>query len=85
MQQFRHELKYIISQAQIPLLRLRIDQFMKLDQHVVDTGFYNIRSLYFDDFQNSSYYEKVASKYCRKAETALSLHRNSIGKVKIVS
>ena len=57
MEQFRHELKYIISQAQISLLRSRIDQFMKLDQHVIGTGFYNIRSLYFDDFQNSSYYE----------------------------
>ena len=57
MEQFRHELKYIISQAQIPLLRSRIDQYMKLDHHVIDAGFYNIRSLYFDDFQNSSYYE----------------------------
>ena len=57
MNRFRHELKYIVSQAQIPLLRSRINQFMKLDPHVIDSGFYNIRSLYFDDFQNSSYYE----------------------------
>ena len=57
MNKFRHELKYIISQAQIPLLRSRIAQFMKPDPHVDKSGFYTIRSLYFDDFWNSSYYE----------------------------
>ena len=57
MTQLRHELKYIISQAQIPLLRARIDPFMKPDSHAAGSGSYSIRSLYFDDCQNSSYYE----------------------------
>ena len=57
MNRYRHELKYLVSQAQIPLLRLRITPFMKIDPHVINSGFYSIRSLYFDDFRNSSYYE----------------------------
>ena len=57
MSQFRHELKYIISQAQIPLLRSRITHFMKPDPHLINSDAYTIRSLYFDDFRNSSYFE----------------------------
>ena len=57
MDQYRHELKYIISDAQIPLLRTRIGPFMQRDPHVSESGLYNIRSLYFDDYYNSCYYE----------------------------
>lgn len=57
MDQYRHELKYIISGAQIPLLRARIEPFMQRDPHVSESGLYNIRSLYFDDYYNSCYYE----------------------------
>ena len=57
MSQFRHELKYVISQAQIPLLCSRIRPYMMPDPNTNERGFYNIRSLYFDDFMNSSYYE----------------------------
>ena len=57
MDQYRHELKYIISDAQIPLLRARIEPFMQHDPHVSESGMYNIRSLYFDDQYNSCYYE----------------------------
>ncbi len=57
MSQYRHEFKYVISEAQIPLLRLRISQLMKPDIHTGISGMYNIRSLYFDDYRNSSYYE----------------------------
>ena len=31
---------------------------MRLDAHAGDKGYYNIRSLYFDDFHNSCFYEK---------------------------
>ena len=57
MNQFRHEFKYVISQTQIPLLRSRISQLMQNDRHVGSSGLYSIRSLYFDDYLNSSYYE----------------------------
>lgn len=54
---YRHEFKYVISNAQIPLLKSRVDTLMQRDPHAGPDGMYNIRSLYFDDYQNRCYYE----------------------------
>lgn len=53
----RHELKYLISGAELQMLRNRINNLIPLDKHVGETGAYTIRSLYFDDIYNSCYYE----------------------------
>lgn len=54
---YRHELKYVVSTAQIACLRNRIRPFTELDGHVKGNGLYNIRSLYFDDYRDTCYYE----------------------------
>ena len=54
---FRHELKYIVSNMQLTMLSNRINHLIPLDSHVGETGAYSIRSLYFDDYENSCYYE----------------------------
>lgn len=58
---YRHEYKYIITQQQIENLKVRLTGVLELDSHVnLDgdyAGFYNIRSLYFDDISNRCYYE----------------------------
>lgn len=54
---YRHELKYAISAAQMPLLKSRIRGIMQPDSHAGADGIYNIRSLYFDDYHNRFYYE----------------------------
>jgi hypothetical protein len=54
---YRHEMKYLISTAQIPLLRCRLSGIMEPDPHVREDGVYNIRSLYFDDYYNRCFYE----------------------------
>lgn len=54
---FRHELKYIVSDAQAAAIAVRLSPLMRRDPHVGGTGKYTIRSLYFDDFDNSCYYE----------------------------
>lgn len=54
---YRHELKYVISAAELALLRSRIQNLIPLDSHVGETGSYCIRSLYFDDYENRCYYE----------------------------
>ena len=54
---FRHELKYLISSAELQMIRNRINNLIPLDSHVGATGAYSIRSLYFDDYENSCYYE----------------------------
>lgn len=53
---FRHELKYIISNAQMAEIKSRINTVMSLDSHVMN-GIYNIRSLYFDNFDNNCFYQ----------------------------
>lgn len=54
---FRHELKYVISSGQLELLRHRMEGLLPRDSHAGPTGQYNIRSLYFDDYDNRCYYE----------------------------
>ena len=56
-QKFRHELKYQISNAELQMLRNRIDHLIPADRHAGADGVYNIRSLYFDDLYNRCYYE----------------------------
>ena len=54
---YRHELKYLISAAQMQVLKNRITGLIPKDPYVTASGGYTIRSLYFDDRQNRAYYE----------------------------
>ena len=56
-QKYRHELKYVCTEAQLALLQARIHHLIPLDKHVGDSGMYQIRSLYFDDYYDRCYYE----------------------------
>ena len=54
---YRHELKYNITAAQLQLIKTRISRLMSLDSHVGANGSYTIRSLYFDDYYDSCFWE----------------------------
>ena len=54
---YRHELKYICTEAQLANIQGRIHHLIPLDSHVGESGMYQIRSLYFDDYYNRCYYE----------------------------
>lgn len=58
--QYRHEYKYICSAQQLMCIRQRIIPYMKPDAHAQDTEFYTVRSLYFDDYTNSCFYENLS-------------------------
>lgn len=64
--QYRHELKYVISEGEHKLLSTRIKACLKQDYYASrNGGEYNIRSLYFDDPFDSALFEKsdgVASR-----------------------
>jgi SPX domain protein involved in polyphosphate accumulation len=47
---FRHELKYLVSSAEIELIKQRISSLISLDSHTGAGGGYSVRSLYFDDY-----------------------------------
>ena len=53
---YRHELKYPVTDAQLALLKGRIQNLIPLDRHVVG-GSYSIRSLYFDDYEDRCFRE----------------------------
>lgn len=54
---YRHEFKYVCSEAQLACLRGRLFGIMRFDPHADENGKYRIRSVYFDDYQDTGYYE----------------------------
>ena len=59
--QYRHELKYIISEGEHKLLATRVKACLKQDYYAsLNGGEYLIRSLYFDDPFDSALWEKAS-------------------------
>lgn len=56
--QFRHELKYLINEGDAALIRQRLDAALQPDAHALN-GRYHIRSLYFDDYYDTAYLDKL--------------------------
>ncbi len=54
---YRHEFKYLVSSAQIPLLKSRIAGSVRQDPHAGSAGMYTVRSLYFDSLDNRCFHE----------------------------
>jgi hypothetical protein len=57
---YRHELKYICNEMELACLTGRIKNLISLDKNVTETGIYNIRSLYFDDYYHTCFHENEA-------------------------
>ncbi len=53
----RHEYKYVCSAAQRAILKIRAQGILERDKHAGMDGCYGVRSLYFDDLEDSCYYE----------------------------
>lgn len=62
---YRHELKYRCSETQIEIIRNRLHNILEFDSHALN-GQYNIRSMYFDNYQNRCYYENENGTDCRE-------------------
>lgn len=56
-ERYRHEFKYEIDAFQFEILKSKLCSIMMLDSHASSQQEYMVRSLYFDDWQNSCYYE----------------------------
>ncbi len=54
----RHELKYTLSDLDCLVLKNRLSKVLKKDKNCPDEG-YTIASVYFDDYNNKAYAEKV--------------------------
>lgn len=55
---YRHEYKYMMDACQAALLEARVSLLMRRDSHAGAEGTYLIKSLYFDDYNDSCFWEK---------------------------
>nr|MCR5073343.1 VTC domain-containing protein [Clostridiales bacterium] len=53
----RHEFKYPISLSELEHLKIRMGSLLRRDPHAGNGGFYHISSLYFDDLDDTCYFE----------------------------
>lgn len=56
-QKYRNEIKYVCTEAQLQMLEHRISAYCRKDPHAGDRGIYQIRSVYFDDLNNTCFYD----------------------------
>lgn len=64
---YRHELKFKISNSATEVLKQKLSLILKKDKNAYySDGSYLIKSLYFDDLDSSSYYEKMDGVLYRK-------------------
>ena len=54
---YRHELKYICSELELRVVEQKLKTVMRPDAHADENGEYLIRSVYFDDFHRSRFFE----------------------------
>ena len=64
--QLRHEFKYEIDKLEYHVLQRKLSVILKPDPNMQLHGHYNVRSLYFDDCQNSALHQKEAGIFRRK-------------------
>ena len=59
MSEYRHEYKYVCTLSDLAYVKNSLNSLMKLDTHAGESGEYTVRSLYFDDYQDSCYYDNL--------------------------
>ena len=64
---YRHEFKYICSEAQLACLKGRLSGIMRFDPHADGNGKYRIRSVYFDDYLKLTGTDRYPVGYVRSA------------------
>ena len=65
IEKYRHEFKYICSDSQLVIINSKLKSIMDVDANVGETNSYRIRSIYFDDYYNSNYYDNENGVYKR--------------------
>lgn len=57
---YRHEYKVHINIGDYYIIRSRVKQIMKLDEHAKENGKYTIKSIYFDNLNDTALFEKIS-------------------------
>jgi len=66
LKKYRHELKYYINYLDYEVLRRKLEVLLHRDPFTGDRDDYHIRSLYFEDIQNTALFEKQSGILERK-------------------
>lgn len=83
MNNYRYENKYIVDSYTYELLSRQLKMLMKMDSHSINDNYsYEIRSLYYDDLDNSAYHEKVDGIEFRK-KYRLRMYNNDTKTIKL--
>ena len=64
--EYRVEKKYICTNMELAILKARLQAVMSIDKNQKEIDAYQIRSIYFDNYDNSSYFENDAGVDDRK-------------------
>ncbi len=54
---WRHEIKYVCTDRQIAVIKNRVSAVCEPDRHAGEDGSYRVRSVYFDDYNDTAYHE----------------------------
>ena len=79
---FRHEFKYLCTDAQLAILRTRLMGLMAKDSHVGPDGVYHIKSLYFDDYNDRCFWENENSVAPRE-KYRIRIYENSNARISL--
>jgi hypothetical protein len=63
---YRNELKYVIDRRTAEMMSKRIEKLCPFDPHADQNGFYQVTSLYFDDFSDSALNDNLIGQIARK-------------------
>lgn len=79
---YRHEFKYEVDIQQLIVLKERLTEIIPLDKNTNETGSYRIRSLYFDDYDNSGFYDNE-NGYDPREKFRIRIYNGSPDKIKL--
>jgi len=79
---FRHEFKYLVTDAQLTILKNRLMSIMSKDPHVGADGVYHIKSLYFDDRNDRCFWENEDGVAPRE-KYRIRIYENSSGRISL--
>ena len=79
---YRHEYKYPIKRGQMALEEAKLSAVAQKDKNIGERGYYNIRSLYFDDYYDSCYLDNVNGTDNRE-KYRIRIYNHSAEKIKL--
>lgn len=80
--EYRKELKYIINKHQQDVICGRLALLCNYDINAPKNGIYTVSSLYFDDWKNSAYYDKLSGVIHRR-KYRIRIYNGSASQIKL--